>query len=148
MNPAFANWKPAIPRRWLLVIAGGIWSLVAIVLFRRALGWVSGFDLSLSLPMELAGLALAAIGYRFGFSAVVEKNIVRIQGLPERACAFAFTPWRGYGMIGLMVTAGLLLRGSDLPKYLLSIPYTAMGGSLVLGSVRLLRQFAATKPGQ
>jgi len=114
-------------------------------LFRRALGWLSGFELSVSLPMEVAGLLLGAIGYRLGFSRIVERNIGRIHLLPERACAFAFTPWRGYGMIALMVTTGILLRGSELPKHLLSIPYTAMGGSLVLGSARFVRQFMALK---
>jgi hypothetical protein len=122
--------------------------MVGMVLFRRALGWLSGFDLSVSLPMEVVGLVLAAIAYRFGFSRIVERNITRIARLPEQACAFAFTPWRGYGMIALMVTAGLLLRGSDLPKYVLSVPYTAMGGSLVLGSVRFIRQFVALKAEQ
>jgi hypothetical protein len=91
--------------------------------------------------MELAGIVLAAIGYFYLFFRVVQYNIKRIHALPVRACVFAFTAWRGYLMIGLMVTLGLTLRGSTIPKYYLSIPYTAMGVMLLIGSTRLFRHF-------
>jgi hypothetical protein len=84
---------------------------------------------------------LAVAGYFFFFIKVVQKNIDRISRLPERACLFAFTAWHGYIMIALMMTVGIMLRNASIPKYYLSIPYTAMGGILLIGSLRFYRRF-------
>jgi hypothetical protein len=76
---------------------------------------------------------------------VVQKNLDRIERLPERACLFAFTAWHGYIMIALMIMIGFTLRNSAIPMYYLSIPYTAMGGTLLIGSLRFYRQFLAAR---
>ena len=89
------------------------------------------------------GVVLGGWGYLSVFAKVVQNNIDRIGGLPDRACAFAFTAWKGYVMIGLMVTLGITLRNSDVPKYVLSVPYTAMGIVLMIGSLRFYRQLVA-----
>lgn len=135
---------PAVPRHWLFAIAGLIWSAVGLLLCARAIVWLVPFSLSTDLILEIASLILAFIGYVYGFSTIVKKNIARIHTLPGRACAFAFTAWKGYIMIGLMVTIGITLRNSSIPKYYLTIPYTAMGGMLLTGSVKLFRQFFVT----
>jgi len=75
------------------------------------------------------------------FQNLYEKNISRISQLTEKASAFAFTPLRGYVMIALMITIGITLRNSSFPKYYLAIPYTAMGGCLLFGSVKFFREF-------
>ena len=64
--------------------------------------------------------------------------------MPERANIFAFTAVRGYVMIALMMTLGITLRNSSIPKYFLTIPYFAMGGILLIGSVQFYRQFIAS----
>jgi hypothetical protein len=48
---------------------------------------------------------------------------------------------RGYVMIALMITIGLTLRNSTIPKYYLTLPYDVMGGVLLIGSIRFYRQF-------
>jgi hypothetical protein len=88
---------------------------------------------------------LAAAGYIFLFVKVVQRNLDRISHLPERACLFAFTAWHGYIMIGFMMTLGITLRNTSVPKYFLSIPYTAMGGILVIGSLRFYRHFLVAR---
>ena len=132
---------PAVPRHWLLAIAGFIWAAVGLLLCVRAIVWLAPFVSGTDLVVEIVSLLLAFFGYVYGFSKLVQKNIARIHTLPDRVCAFAFTAWRGYIMIGLMVTLGITLRNSFIPKYYLSIPYTAMGGMLLIGSQRLFRQF-------
>jgi nucleoside recognition membrane protein YjiH len=137
-------WKffyPAVPRRWLFAIAGFIWAAVGVLLCGRAIVWLEPFPLITGLVLESAGLILASAGYVYGFSTVARKNIARIQSLPDRACAFAFTAWRGYVMIGLMITIGITLRNSAIPKYYLTIPYSAMGGVLLIGSAQLFSAF-------
>jgi hypothetical protein len=44
-------------------------------------------------------------------------------------------------MIAAMIGMGISLRNSSLPKELLIVPYTAMGGALILGGVLYLRSF-------
>jgi hypothetical protein len=132
---------PAVQRHWLFAIAGITWASVGALLCLRAIVWLAPFTLGTDLLVETVSVVLAAIGYVYGFSKAVQKNISRIDRLPDWACAFAFTAWRGYLMIGLMVTIGIALRSSSIPKYYLSIPFTAMGGMLLIGGVRLFRQF-------
>jgi hypothetical protein len=86
-------------------------------------------------------LVIAAVGYLYGFSKVVQKNIDRIRQMPERAAIFAFTTMRGYVTIALMITIGITLRNSSIPKYYLTLPYDVMGGILLIGSIRFYRQF-------
>jgi hypothetical protein len=50
-------------------------------------------------------------------------------------------------MIALMMTIGITLRSASIPKYYLSIPYTAMGGILLIGSLKFYRRFLAALVG-
>jgi hypothetical protein len=137
-------WKklyPAVPRHWLLAIASGIWSAAGALLCLKAIVWLDQFPLETNIFFEMGSVCLAGFGYLYGFSKAVQKNIDRIRQLPDSACAFAFTPWRGYLMIGLMVGIGITLRNSPIPKYYLAVPYAAMGGMLLIGAVQLFRQF-------
>jgi hypothetical protein len=135
------NFHPAVPRHWLFAFGGLIWTAVGLLLCTRALVWLATFALSTEFLIEIVGVLLATAGYVYGLSKVVQKNIARISGLPDPACAFAFTGWRGYVMIGVMVTLGITLRNSFIPHYYLSIPYTAMGGMLLIGSLSFYRRF-------
>ncbi len=135
------KFRPAIPKHWLFIIAGFIWTVVGLMLCVRAVTWLSSTALSFNFFVEMIAVGIAGVGYLVMFSKVVQKNIVRILALPDRACAFAFTPWKGYFMIACMITIGIILRNSSLPKYYLVIPYTAMGVILLIGSFVFFRQF-------
>lgn len=89
----------------------------------------------------LLSVVFAAVGYLYGFSNVVQKNIDRIRQMPERAAIFAFTHVRGFVMIALMITIGITLRNSTIPKYYLILHYDVMGGVLLIGGIRFYRQF-------
>jgi nucleoside recognition membrane protein YjiH len=135
------RWAPRVPRHWLFAIAGMIWTGVGSLLCYRAVGWYTLFVPPQAYLFEGLGAGLAVAGYVFGFSRITRKNIRRIHGLPERVCLFAFTAWRGYVMIGLMITIGVLLRNSSLPKEYLAVPYMTMGGALLLGSLPFYAAF-------
>ena len=136
-----AKLNPAIPRHYLFAIAGVLWTIAGGVLCVRGEIWLEVFPLGTEFALEIISIGLAIAGYYFLFTNVVQKNLDRIGGLPERACLFAFTAWHGYIMIAMMVTIGITLRNSSLPKYYLAIPYTAMGGILLIGSLRFYRRF-------
>ncbi|MGD8603948.1 MAG: hypothetical protein PVF49_05165, partial [Anaerolineales bacterium] len=67
-----------------------------------------------------------------------------IRELPEKACLFAFQQWYSYPLVIFMVTLGLLLRHSELPRHLLAILYLGIGGGLLLAS----RHYYLTLAGQ
>ena len=146
--PMILRFKPAVPRHYVFALAGFLWTFAGILLCFRAAVWLGVFSFGAEIALELVSVVLAIASYSLIFSKLVQKNIDRINGLPERACVFAFTHWRGYLMIVLMMTLGLTLRNTDIPKYYLSIPYTAMGGTLLIGSIGFYRQFLAVAKGK
>jgi len=127
--------KPAVPRKWLLFLAGLMWSGVGVMLCCLAGGWLSAVPAAVSLPLGLAGAVLAVAVYRFGFSKIARKNIDRISRSPDMACLFSFQAWKSYLIIAVMVTLGLLLRHSSLPKHYLAVVYVTIGGALFLSSL-------------
>jgi hypothetical protein len=133
--------KPAIPRQFLLLLAGFVWATAGGVLCLRAFVWEEARGTETLVLIETASIAVAAGAYTLWFSKLVMRNIARIHRLPEWACAFAFTAWHGYLMIGVMMTAGILLRNTSLPRLYLAVPYGIMGVVLLVGSVRFFREF-------
>ncbi|MDP2885556.1 MAG: hypothetical protein Q8P51_11105 [Ignavibacteria bacterium] len=135
----------AVPRHYLFAISGVLWTIAGVLLCVRGEVWLEVFPRETEFALETISIGLAVAGYFFLFAKAVRKNIDRIEQLPERACLFAFTAWYGYIMIALMIMIGVTLRNSALPMYYLSIPYTAMGGTLLIGSLRFYRQFLAAR---
>ena len=136
-----SKFNPAVPRHYLFAIAGVLWTIAGVLLCVRGEIWLEVFPMGTEFAVETISIALSIAGYFFFFVKVVQKNIERIGRLPERACFFAFTAWHGYIMIALMMTIGISLRNASIPKYYLSVPYTAMGGILLIGSLRFYRRF-------
>jgi len=137
--------NPAVPRRYLFMIAAVLWTLAGGLLCVRGVIWLDVFSFPVELGLEAVSMLIAIGGYVVLFSKVVQANVGRISRLPERSCVFAFSAWRGYLMIALMMSIGIALRGSTMPKYVLSIPYTAMGGALLIGSARFYREFLGAR---
>jgi hypothetical protein len=123
------------------VIAGGLWSAAGAALILRAVGWLLEMGPGRGVLYGSMGALLAIPAYRFGMVRIARKNLRRISTLPDRPCLFAFTAWKGYLVIGTMVTGGILLRNSTLPKELLALLYSCMGGALILGSTQFFRTF-------
>ncbi len=128
-------WKPTVPRPGLLLLAGLMWSAVGLMLCLRAYGWLAAVPAGRALPLAGLGLVLGVAVYRFGFSRLARRNILRIQAAPDRACLFSFQAWRSYLIILVMITLGILLRGSPIPKDLLAPVYLTIGGGLFLSSL-------------
>ncbi len=127
--------KPSVPKRFLFFIAGIIWCIAGIILIERAYLWLSDFDIEQLILVICLGVFLALIFYFSVFTKIVQKNINRIKSLPDSVCIFAFTAWKGYLIIAIMVIAGIFLRHSTLSKHYLAVVYLAMGGSLLIGGI-------------
>jgi hypothetical protein len=126
--------KPAVRRKWLLVLAGLLWSVVGLGLCRAAWHWIVVLPMGSGLPLAGLGAAGAVTAWRFIFSGIARKNIQRLNRLSEKPCLFAFQTWRSYFLIVFMIGLGMALRHSPVPKPWLAVAYAAVGGALVLAS--------------
>ena len=136
MKVRIQSLTPAVDKRWLLLLAGLMWSGVGVMLAYLAYGWLRPIELEEALWKALAGLLLALAIYRFGFSKFADRNIQRIQAyIKNKVCVFAFQEWTSYPLVVVMVSMGIGLRKfSPIPKPWLAILYIGIGGSLFCAS--------------
>jgi hypothetical protein len=134
---------PALPKIWLIIIAGLTWSSIGLFLNLTAFAWLPPFSDTHTPILIGIGLLLAlAIGI-LGFSILAKKNIHRIQMLPDKACIFAFQEWTSYPLVVVMITMGFFLRHSSIPKTLLAPMYIGIGGGLIIASLHYYRTVSA-----
>ena len=133
------KYNPTVTNRWHVALAGTTWCLVGLLLCRFSFIWLKPLDLVRASFFALAGALIAFAVYRFGMSGIALKNLGRLRAKTGKTCIFSFLTWKSYGMIAVMVTMGITLRHSAVPKDYLSIVYTSMGGSLLMGSTHYFR---------
>lgn len=131
--------KPAVPKCWLFTAGGVMWSAVGLMLGATGIGWLVPEGFLRGAGFGLAGLVLAVVVLRRWFGRIAQKNIRRLRQLPERGCFFAFQAWKSYLLILIMIAMGILLRHLPIPKTILSVIYTTIGGALFLGSFHYYR---------
>jgi len=141
VHDCLKRWDPAVPQAWLLVAAGLMWMAVGVMLGRFAYLWLAQSSLQTELLLGGLGIASGLVIYRYGFSKLALKNSRRIRCLAEKACLFAFQEWKGYAIIAVMMTLGILLRGSPIPKPYLAVLYAGIGGGLFLSSFHYFHHF-------
>ena len=127
--------RPAVTKSWLIAVAGLMWTGVGVMLCRLAYVWLAVIHRGTAASFGLLGVLLAVAAYRFGFSRIAQKNIKRLCLLTEKTCVFAFQTWKGYLIVGFMITLGIILRNSTIPKQYLAIIYTIIGGAIFLSSL-------------
>lgn len=131
-----AAFKPAVPKKWLVAIAGVLWSAVGIGLCRLAVKWLWVLNLPKALAFAGVGVTVAVVVNIFMFSRIANKNIARIDCYSNKGCVFAFQAWRSYLIILVMIAMGIFLRHSAFPRPYLALLYSSMGGALFLASFR------------
>lgn len=139
MNPNLKKFKPAVKKPILLLLSGVMWFAVGIMLNSFALHWLVAYSGSCSYLFAGIGFIAALVIHHFGFLKVVDKNLGRISFLNDKPCVFSFMSWRSYLIITVMVTMGIALRHSSIPKQYLSMLYIGIGLALFLSSIRYFR---------
>jgi len=135
------QYKPAVDRHVLLLLAGGMWMAVGVMLLTLSCIWLQSCPGKEAYLFAGIGITAAFIISRFGFQKIVDKNVRRILPMEGRRCAFAFMSWKSYLLVILMVATGITLRHSPVPKPYLSVLYTGIGLALILGSLRYWKAF-------
>lgn len=141
------QYKPAAPKIWLIIFSGVMWSAVGLFLISLAAGWFQKISDGSRWMYWAAGLAAAAVISRWGFSRLARKNIRRITAISSSApCFFAFQEWHSYLIIAFMMGLGITLRKfTPIPKPLLGILYTGIGGGLFGASITYYLHMVQTK---
>jgi hypothetical protein len=134
--------KPGVPKNWLLLTAGLMWTAVGTYLISLALEWVFAPTVKSPWNYWLPGIGLAYLIFQFGFSRLASKNSLRINNHPEeKPCLFAFQEWHSYPLVLFMIGLGITLRKfTPIPKPLLGIMYMGIGGGLGLASFLYYRK--------
>ena len=138
--------KPAVEKHWLLLLSGIVWTGFGVVLCLFAFSWLASVQQVGAAALALAGIVLACLIYRFGFSRIARQNIRRICLMRGKVCAFAFQGGRSYLIAGFMSGLGIAIRSSAMPKPYLAIMYLGIGGGLLLSSLHYYRRLLRSLP--
>jgi hypothetical protein len=132
--------NPAVDKKYLVFIAGLMWCGVGIMLISFAVSWLYQFKGNGTIFYYSAGFIAAIPIHFWGFLGLAEKNINRILPLRGKRCLFSFITWKSYIIVIIMISMGITLRHSSIPKQYLSILYNGIGLGLFLSGVVYLRQ--------
>jgi hypothetical protein len=135
------KFTPLADKRILVLLAGIMWCGVGIMLVHYAVLWLTPFEAGVQAVFYTAGFLAAMPIHHFGFLKIADKNLNRLLPLTEKRCMFSFMTWKSYIIVLVMVSMGIALRHSSLPKQYLSILYNGIGLALFLSGIRYFRFF-------
>ena len=135
------RFNPAVDKKILVLLAGLMWCGVGIMLIIFAVNWLTIYDGPERWVFYLIGFIASMPIYHFGFLKIADKNLDRLLPLREKKCVFSFMAWRSYIIVLIMVSMGIGLRHSAIPKQYLSILYNGIGLALFLSGIRYFRFF-------
>ena len=130
-----------VTKKVLLLIAGIMWFAVGLMLLNYAQKWLSLESGGIVVIFGGTGIFIALCVHHFGFLRVADKNLKRILSMEEKVSLFSFITWKSYILIAGMMTMGITLRHSAIPKRYLSVLYIGIGLALTLSSIRYMRFF-------
>ncbi len=131
--------NPAVDKKFLILMAGAVWCGVGIMLISFAVSWLTNYQGKGRIFFYIAGFLAAMPIHHFGFLKLVNKNLGRLIPINEKRCLFSFITWKSYLIIFIMVSMGIALRHSPIPKQYLSVLYNGIGLGLFLSGIRYFR---------
>ncbi len=131
----------SVDKSILVLLAGLMWCGVGVLLFSYAISWLSPCNSREQFFFYSAGFLAAMPIHHFGFLKIADKNLNRILSLAEKKSPFSFMTWKSYIIVFIMVSMGIALRHSSIPKRYLSILYNGIGLALFLSGIRYFRFF-------
>jgi hypothetical protein len=135
------NLKGRVDKSILVLMAGMMWCGVGVLLVSYAVTWLTLCTVREQFILYPAGFLTAMPIHHFGFMKIADKNLNRILSITERISPFSFMTWKSYVIVVIMVSMGIALRHSSIPKMYLSILYNGIGLALFLSGIRYFRFF-------
>ncbi len=131
----------SVDRSILVLLAGLMWCGVGVMLIRYAVSWLSIYSGREEIFFYSAGFIAAMPIHHFGFLKIADKNLNRILPLTGKNSLLSFMTWKSYLIVLIMVSMGIALRHSSIPKLYLSVLYNGIGLALFLSGIRYFRYF-------
>jgi len=131
----------AVDKKILILLSGAMWCGVGIMLVTFAVSWLTAYSGEGTKIFYMCGFVAAMPIHHFGFLKLADKNLSRLLPLEEKKSVFTFMTLKSYIIVGVMVSMGIVLRHSSIPKHYLSVLYNAIGLALFLSGIRYLRFF-------
>lgn len=141
MHPIIEKLNPKVDKRFLIFLAGTVWSVVGFFLCGLAFGWLAETKPDTAKWLGAGGIIFSLLIHHLGFLRLVKRNIKRILSLEDKICIFAFQTLKSYLIILIMIAMGMALRHSAIPKPYLSVIYIGFGGAMLLSSIRYFWEF-------
>jgi hypothetical protein len=135
------KFTPSVDKRILVLVVGLMWCGVGLMLIRFAVSWLTPYNGSEQGLFYAIGFLAAMPIHHFGFLKIADKNLNRLLPMTEKKCVFSFMTWKSYIIVLIMVSMGIALRHSSIPKRYLSILYNGLGLALFLSGIRYFRFF-------
>jgi hypothetical protein len=131
----------SVDRRVLIFMAGLMWFAVGVMLIRYAVSWLALCTGKDQFIFYSAGFLAAMPIHHFGFLKIADKNLNRLLPLTEKQNPFSFMAPKSYLIVIIMISMGIVLRHSQIPKRYLSLLYNGIGLALFLSGIRYFRVF-------
>jgi hypothetical protein len=135
------NFTPVVDKRVLIFMAGLMWCAVGVMLIRYAVSWLAICTGREEVFFYSAGFLAAMPIHHFGFLKIADKNLNRLLPLKEKQNPLSFMAPKSYLIVVVMISMGIVLRHSMIPKRYLSLLYNGIGLALFLSGIRYLRVF-------
>lgn len=132
--------EPAVTRHALVLTSGFVWLLAGVILTLRGLDWIIT-NSDQEILLILAATTVGILKSYFIFFKIIKKNIRRIKELAphkDKICIFAFQANMSYLLVLVMISAGIALRLSPMPRLYLGLIYTAIGVALGLSGIKYI----------
>ncbi len=140
------SYKPSVPKRYLLLIAGLVWTFAGCMLFLKGTYYLVN-NTSHLLIRYLIAVPFGITFYLVLFAKISLKHINRIRTIDiARPCLFSFFNFRSYIMMGVMMSMGIMLRRFDVIDHdILYTFYLGMGTPLLISAARFYFAWAKFK---
>jgi hypothetical protein len=142
------RWKPAAGVRAHLYAAALLWTVVGLGLTAAGMAWSFSSAFPWSLLLAGAGVAAGLVKGRYVLRAMAERNAARIIARGDGRCLGGFLSLKTWLLVVLMMTSGIILRRSAVPRPVLGVLYSAVGTALLVGCVTLWRAFGSLGNGE
>ncbi|MCF7823683.1 MAG: hypothetical protein K9N35_05875 [Candidatus Marinimicrobia bacterium] len=131
-----------VPRVFLLLVSGLMWSVVGFMLISMATRWLSSSSTDVPWTLIFTAILAGFVISQVGFTSLVQKNIRRIEQMDATRSIFSFQSRRSYIMIVIMISIGFFIRRTGIIPLIIKTPgYFTMGTALSLSSIKYYREF-------
>lgn len=135
------DFSPRVDKKVLIFMAGLMWCGVGVMLIRYAISWLALCTAREDLFFYSAGFLVSMPIHHLGFLKIADKNLNRLLPLKEKQSFFSFITPKSYLIVVIMISMGIVLRHSQIPKKDLSLLYNGIGLALFLSGIRYFRVF-------